>query len=200
MSESLVFVDVDTQADFMVPTGRLYVPGAEQIVPNLVRLMNWARAHEIPVLATADAHTPDDPEFKLWPPHCVVGTPGQRRIPETQFAGPVIIHNRPGAFVPPPRWIGQFIIDKPTYDPQDNPNFNEMLRVLGIRHAIVFGVATEFCVLSTALALRRHGFPVDLVVDAIKSISEEGGRKALTEMTAAGVGTVTTDGVCAADG
>jgi nicotinamidase/pyrazinamidase len=196
MSESLVFIDVDTQVDFMVPSGRLYVPGAEHIVPNLVRLMSWAREHEIPVLSSADAHTPDDPEFKIWPPHCVMGSPGQKRIPETQFAEAVVIPSRPGAFTPPARWTGQFIIEKPTYDMQDNPNFSDILRALGPRHAVVFGVATEFCVLADALALRRHGFPVDLVIDAIKPITEEGGREALATMTAAGVRVVTTDDVC----
>ena len=196
MSESLVFIDVDTQMDFMDPAGRLYVPGAEQIVPNLVRLMTWARQHDIPVLSSADAHTPDDPEFKIWPPHCVMGSPGQTRIPETQFAGAVVIPSRPGAFTPPSRWTGQFIIEKPTYDTQDNPNFSAILGALGTRRAVAFGVATEFCVLADVLALRRHGFPVDLVVDAIKPITAEGGRKALAEMTAAGARMVMTDDVC----
>ena len=195
MREPLVFVDVDTQVDFMVPTGRLYIPGAERLVPNLARLMNWAREHEIPVLSSADAHLPDDPEFKIWPPHCVAGTAGQRRIHVTQFAEAVIIHRRPRAFTPPDRWVGQFIIEKSTYDPQDNPNFNEVLGALGPRHAVVFGVATEFCVRASALALLRHGFPVDLVVDAIEAITEEGGRQALEEMTAAGVRLVTTEDV-----
>jgi len=200
MREPLVFVDVDTQVDFMLPTGRLHVPGAERLVPNLARLMNWAREHEIPVLSSADAHLPDDPEFKIWPPHCVAGTAGQRRIQETQFAEAVIIPRRPHAFTPPERWVGQFIIEKSTYDPQDNPNFHEVLRALGPRHAIVFGVATEFCIRASALALLRHGLPVDLVVDAIEAISEEGGRQALDEMTAAGIRLVTAEETCKPSG
>jgi nicotinamidase/pyrazinamidase len=200
MREPLVFVDVDTQVDFMLPTGRLHVPGAERLVPNLARLMNWAREHEIPVLSSADAHLPDDPEFKIWPPHCVAGTAGQRRIQETQFAEAVIIPRRPHAFTPPERWVGQFIIEKSTYDPQDNPNFNEVLGALGPRHAVVFGVATEFCVRASTLALVHHGFPVDLVADAIKAISEEGGRQALEEMTAAGIRLVTAEETCKPSG
>ena len=85
MSDLVVFFDVDTQADFMNPTGSLYVKGAETIVPNLKKLMDFARANNIPVLSSADAHAPDDPSFSEWPPHCVVGTPGQFRIPETSF-------------------------------------------------------------------------------------------------------------------
>ena len=194
--ESLFFFDVDTQVDFMCSTGRLYVPRAEQIVPNLQRLMNWARANDVPVISSADAHSPDDAEFKIWPPHCVVGTPGQQRIPETLFPAPVVIPCRPGGFEPPERWTGQFIVEKATYSAQDNPNFDAILHALDSRRAVVFGVATEFCVLASALALCWHGFPVDVVVDAVKPITEEGARKALEEMAAAGVRLVTTANVC----
>jgi len=194
--EPLVFFDVDTQVDFMRPTGRLYVPGAEGIVPNLQRLMSWAREHEVPVISSADAHWPDDPEFKIWPPHCVIGTPGQQRIPETLFPEPVIIPCRPEAFHPPARWVGQFVIEKPTYSVEDNPNFESVLKALGPRRAVVFGVVTEYCVLASTRALRRRDFKVDVVVDAVKSISEEDGRKALDEMAAAGVRRVTTAEIC----
>jgi len=47
----------------------------------------------------------------------------------------IVIPSRPGAFVPPARWTGQYIIEKPTYDTQDNPNFSAMLRALGPRRA-----------------------------------------------------------------
>jgi nicotinamidase/pyrazinamidase len=194
--EPLVFFDVDTQVDFMCPTGGLYVPGAEQIVPNLQRLMNWAREKDVPVISSADAHTPDDPEFRTWPPHCVIGTPGQQRIPETLFPEPVVIPCRPGAFRPPARWRGQYIVEKPTYSAQSNPNFDAILQALGSRRAVVFGVATEYCVLADARDLCAQGFQVDVVVDAIKPLTEEGGRKALEEMAAAGVRAVTTAEVC----
>jgi len=194
--EPLVLFDVDTQVDFMRPTGRLYVPGAEQIVPNLERLMTWARDNDVLVISSADAHKADDPEFKIWPPHCVIATPGQRRIPETSSPSPVIIPSYPGAFQPPANWLGQFILEKPTYTPEDNPNFGAVLNALGPRRAVVFGVATEFCVRAVALALCKRDFRVDVVIDAIKPITEEGGRKALEEMAAAGARTVTTTEVC----
>jgi nicotinamidase/pyrazinamidase len=181
----------------MLPSGKLYVPGADEIIPNLVTLMSWARTHDIPVLSSADAHTPDDPEFSIWPPHCVVGTPGQRRIPETQLPDAVVVPHRAGAFVPPPRWPGQVIIEKPTYTSSTNPNFEAVLRSLGRRRCVLFGVATEYCVRADALALRERDWPVDLVTDAIKPITEEGGRKAIDEMVAAGVRLVKVADVCA---
>jgi nicotinamidase/pyrazinamidase len=197
MNEPRVFLDVDTQADFMLPIGSLYVPRADEIVPNLQKLLAYAQEHRIPVLSSADAHPPDDPSFAEWPPHCVIGTPGQRRIPETQFPAAIVIPNRPGAFVRPVEWRGQFIIEKQAYDVSTNVNFDAILASLGPRRFIVFGVATEYCVLSSALALRKHDLPVELVTDAVKAITEEGGRRAIGEMTAAGVRQVSTAEVCA---
>ncbi len=196
MSEPWAFVDIDTQVDFMLPQGKLYVPGAIEIIPNLAKLMSWAREQGIPVISSADAHAPDDPEFAIWPAHCVVGTPGQRRIPETQFPDASVVASEPGAFTPSERWPSQIIIEKPTYDTAANPNFDAVLKALGPRRYAVFGVATEYCVRADVLALRARGLQVDLVVDAIRAITEEGGRKALHEMIAAGAGIVKVAEVC----
>ncbi len=195
-SGRLVFLDVDTQVDFMSPSGRLYVPHAEEIIPNLARLMLWARDHRIPIISSADTHAPDDPEFAQWPPHCVAGTPGQRRIAETLFPDAVVVENRPGAFHAPQEWVGQLIVEKPVYDFTTNVNFDAILASLGQPRFVVFGVATEYCVLSDVLALRKRNLPVALVRDAIKPITEEGGRKAIAEMVAAGAQLVTTAAVC----
>ena len=196
MAEPLAFLDVDTQADFMLPDGKLYVPGAEQIIPNLERLFTWAREHDIPVISSADAHSPDDPSFSEWPPHCVVGTTGQRRIRETQLPSATVVPNRPGSFVAPVKWSGQWVVEKQEYDVSTNVNFAAILVALGPRRFVVFGVATDYCVLSSVLALRRRGVPVDLVVDAIKPITEEGGQNAIDQMVIAGARLVKTSEVC----
>jgi nicotinamidase/pyrazinamidase len=195
-SGRLVFLDVDTQADFMLPSGRLYVPHAEEIIPNLAQLMSWAREHRIPIISSADTHAPHDPEFAQWPPHCVAGTPGQRRIPATLFPDAVLVENRPGAFQSPAGWVGQVIVEKRVYDFTTNVNIEAILASLGQPRFVVFGVATEYCVLSAVLALRKRDLPVAVVRDAIKSISEEEGRKALEEMAAAGAQLVTTAEIC----
>jgi nicotinamidase/pyrazinamidase len=197
-SGRLVFLDVDTQVDFMSPSGRLYVPHAEEIIPNLAKLMLWARDHRIPIISSADTHAPDDPEFAQWPPHCVAGTPGQQRIAETLFPDAVVVEDRPGAFQVSKEWVGQLIVEKPVYDVSTNVNFDAILASLGQPRFVVFGVATEYCVLSDVLALRERNLPVALVRDAIKPITEEGGRKAIEEMVAAGAQLVTTAAVCSA--
>jgi nicotinamidase/pyrazinamidase len=196
MKEDRVFMDIDTQIDFMGPGGKLYVPHAEEIIPHLVQLMAYACERNIPVLSSADAHIPDDPEFKIWPPHCVIGSRGQRRIQETLLPGAVTVPSQSGPFIPPEKWPPQIIIEKDAYDTEANPQFGAILEALGPRRYIVFGVATEYCVRADVLSLRQRNKPVEVVVDAIKPITEEGGRKAIEEMTAAGVRLVKTSEVC----
>ena len=70
MKNKTVFVDIDTQFDFMNPKGTLYVPDAEDIVDNIKKLFVYAKEHKIKILSSTDAHTVDDPEFKLFPPLC----------------------------------------------------------------------------------------------------------------------------------
>ncbi len=202
----LVFLDIDTQVDFMLPGGKLYVPHAKEIIPNLVKLMFWARARGVPVLSSSDAHAPDDPEFAHWPPHCVVGTPGQRRIPETLLPDALVVQNRLGAFEAvqqpgdPTFQVGQIIVEKRVYDLTTNVNFDAILVALGRPCFVAFGVATEYCVLSAVLALRKRNLPVALVQDAVKSITQDGGRKAIEQMASAGVRLITTEEACRLDG
>ena len=82
-----VFFDIDSQRDFLYPAGALYVPNAERIVPAIAQLNRFAAAHGIPVVSTTDAHTENDPEFSVWPPHCVAGTWGQRKAEATLVDG-----------------------------------------------------------------------------------------------------------------
>lgn len=182
-----VFLDVDTQIDFMLSHGALYVPGAETIIPRLRALMNYAQEHEILVLSSADAHPPDDPSFSEWPPHCIIGTPGQQRIPETQLPSPLVIPPYPVAAPFSTKDRGQIIVEKTDYDISSNPNFDAILNSIMPGRFVAFGVATEYCVCASVLVLRRRGFAVDLVTDAIQSIREEDARKAIEEMARAGV-------------
>ena len=97
-----IFWDVDTQVDFMVPGGKLYVPDAAAITANLDRLTRHARERGIPRVASVDDHTLFDPEIsdtpdfrETFPPHCLHGTDGQKKIPATAMASPVVVPNRP---------------------------------------------------------------------------------------------------------
>ncbi len=77
-----IFWEVDAQVDFMLPGGKLYVPGAEKIIPNIGRLVDAACTGLVFLVSSGDAHAVNDPEFKKFPPHCIRGTPGARILAE----------------------------------------------------------------------------------------------------------------------
>lgn len=179
-----VFFDIDTQIDFVYPAGALYVPGAEQILPAVARLNRFAAENGIPLISTTDAHAEDDPEFRQWPPHCVAGTMGQRKPEATLLAKRVVVPTVPGDY--PVEDAQQIILEKQALDAFTNPNLPRILERLGAGRCVVYGVVTEYCVRCAALGLLRLGKPVEVVTDAIQTLKEEDGRRALEEIVAAG--------------
>ena len=67
LSRKFVFWEVDIQADFMLPGGKLYVPGAEKLLPNIRRLTDAARQGRVFLVSHGCYHTKDDPEFATFP-------------------------------------------------------------------------------------------------------------------------------------
>lgn len=179
-----IFVDIDTQVDFMLPHGRLYVQGAEQLLPLLKRLTLFARAHHIPIVASTDAHAVDDPEFQQFPPHCVKGTPGQLKVPETLVPAPAILPER-GSFSLPSS-AEQVIIEKSSFDIFSNPNTEVLLAQLKKRTCIVYGVTTDYCVKAAVLGACARGYQVKVLEDATMAIKPAAGRQAFEEMRRAG--------------
>ena len=204
VSRSVIFWDVDTQADFMHPGGKLYVPGAEKLIPNLKRLTDAARQGRVFTIGDACTHSPDDPEFAQFPPHCIFGTPGAEIIPETRAEKVLFVPNRAGAAIPANlSEFQQVILEKQTLDVFDNPNTEKVLeRVSGFADAdaefFVFGVVTEYCVRLAAKGLLNRGRRVALVRDAIETLNAEDGRKAIEELTSMGARLVTTEEALAA--
>jgi len=190
--KNIFFLDVDTQRDFMLSTGALCVPGAERIIPKLRRLFDFARKNEVSILSSADAHVPNDQEFQQFPPHCVQGTEGQRKIDETLLHRPLILQNKPidRNLLDAVRKHQQIIVEKQVLDLFSNPVAERLLRVLPPR-AIVFGVATEYCVKMACLGLRRMGVQAALVTDAIRALSPKSEKEALDEMRRVGVEFIT---------
>jgi nicotinamidase/pyrazinamidase len=186
--KNLYFLDVDTQRDFMLPTGALYVPGAERILPKLRRLFDFARKNEISILSSADSHVADDPEFNQFPPHCVQGTEGQRKVDETLLPRPLIFSQQPvdRNLAEAVRKHPQIIVEKQSLDLFSNPMAERLVRVLPPR-AIVFGVATEYCVKMACLGLRRLGVQTVLITDAVRALTPKTEKEAVEEMRRAGV-------------
>jgi nicotinamidase/pyrazinamidase len=179
-----IFFDVDTQLDFVYPAGSLCAPGAEEIVPALAKLTQFAKANQIQILSTADAHCEDDPEFEDWPPHCIVGTFGQQKCAATlAIPQPGVLSSVPRSTVPPGP---QIIVEKQHTDCFTNSNLGPLLASLKADRYVVYGVVSEICVRQAALGLVNTGARVELVTDAIRHISPAAYEAMLSEFQAAG--------------
>jgi nicotinamidase/pyrazinamidase len=193
-----VLWDVDTQFDFVSPDGKLYVPGAEQALPAMGRLVEGARQAGVPHVASADDHELSDPEISLepdfvslWPPHCLRGTPGAMRVPETQQVDPVVL----GETEVDASWLRgrEFLILKKAYDPFTNPNADRLLEQLDPQEIVLFGVATDVCNDAAIRGLLARGRAVAFVEDASRGLDEARTAACLAAWREGGVRFVTTD-------
>jgi nicotinamidase/pyrazinamidase len=195
----MYFFDIDTQRDFMHGEGALYVPNAEAIWSNVERLLRAAGEKGITTISSRCAHEPNDPEFEIFPAHCLDGSPGAERI---FLELPELPHHEieVGAKADPEARLEpatHYIVKKKVFDLFSNP-WLECLREKGVfrgQECVVFGVATDYCVRACALGLAQAGAYVLLVVDAVMGVTPETTDHALTEKRAAGVVFTTTDEV-----
>ncbi len=182
----LVFLDVDTQRDFLEPGGSLFIEGSPAIIPNLARLTAFARERGIPVIATACAHTPRSPELSTFPPHCMIGTRGQERIEATDWPGSLVLPVGEALEAEPPPHL---TIQKDDYD-LFHRNDADALFARYARDGstfVVYGVATDYCVRAAVEGLLSRGYPTTLIVDAIRPVNPEAEPGLLTEFAQRGV-------------
>ena len=169
--------DVDSQIDFVHSDGKLAVPGAEEAVPAMRRLVEAARAAGIPHVASADDHElsdaeiSDEPDFETtYPPHCLRGTRGARKIDETEQEDPVPI----GLAPLPEKFLHgrEFLILKKHFDVFTNPNAERLIELLDPDEVIVFGVATDVCADAAIRGLLARGRHVLFVEEASRGLDE----------------------------
>ncbi len=157
-------------------------PERESILPIVGELNRQAPL----VVSTMDAHSEDDPEFQIYPHHCVVGTMGQHKPAVT------LLDRR--AKVPgPSEGVRQWILEKQKLDCFSSPHLLPLLETLDAQRYVVYGVVTEICVRFAAFGLLKTGRPVEIVTDAVKALDEQKAREMFSEFAALG-GRLTTRG------
>ncbi len=201
----VVFWDVDTQYDFMKADGKLYVPDAEQLIPNLKRLTDFAHAGRIRIVASADDHVPghrelsDTPDFQeTFPLHCMRGTPGQKKIPETALRDPLVIEPETQDRVALTRRVqahqGDFLLHKHWFDVFTNANVETVVDALSPAAILLYGVALDVCdrYAIEGLLTRRPNIRLYAVTDAMKPIHQDAAPALLSDWQRRGVRLVTT--------
>jgi nicotinamidase/pyrazinamidase len=197
VSRDFILWEVDVQADFVLPGGKLYVPGAERLLPNIKRLTDLARQGRVFLVSHGDFHAPNDPEFKIFPPHCVKGTAGADLVPEALTDRIARVPNQADAHLPDDlSAYQQILLEKQTLDIFESRHADALVQRLGNRaEFIVFGVVTEYCVSFAAKGLLTRGRRVAVAQDATETLKAEDGQKAIAELKRLGARLTTTDQV-----
>jgi nicotinamidase/pyrazinamidase len=170
-TDALIVVDV--QRDFL-PGGALAVPEGDEVIPVLARCVATFSEEGRPVFASRDWHPRDHCSFKEyggpWPPHCVADSPGAEIDPALGLPEDTTIVDK--ATLP----------EQDTYSAFEGTDFDSQLKDLHVKRLFVGGLATDYCVLNTALDALKHGYEVVLMTDAVRAIDEADGERAIEQL------------------
>jgi len=191
---------VDVQGDFTTwKNGSLAVKGTDKAFIDKVRKATETLSREgYLIFATQDWHPADHISFYtnhpgkkaydvikiegrtqvLWPPHCVQGTENARVLVDNNLFL-AIVHK--GGDKRYDSYSG--FMD----DVGQKTEMDQMLKRNGIQKLIVYGIATDYCVKCTAIDAAKLGFKVTVVKDLCRGVDPKTSKKAIQDMTAAGV-------------
>lgn len=189
-----IFWDVDTQEDFLNPNGKLYIDGAKDIRKNLAAITSHAIWNGYQISGSIDKHFGSthflDRETELqrnggeFPDHCMDGTFGEKKIPETVMGRRMVYHPHLEKHIEHPvnhtlfkeclnSGKGDLFFEKQQFDPTSNPAVMTFLRELEVESVVLYGVATEYCVQHTALSFLQQGIECFIVEDAIAGVYKQ---------------------------
>ncbi len=149
-----VVLVVDMLRGFLEEGNPLYCgEAARRIIPNVQKLLAQEVAKGSRLLFLCDKHDPDDLEFKMFPRHCVAGTPETEVIPE--------LSGHAGEIIPKKRYSGFYGTD-----------LDQRLKTLSPDKIIVCGVCTDICVCHTVADCRNRDYPVEVPANCVASFDE----------------------------
>ncbi|MEN8117129.1 MAG: isochorismatase family cysteine hydrolase [Bacteroidota bacterium] len=178
-SSKILFWNVDTQIDFVMPEGKLYVPGAELLRTTWEKITELAKQKNIHVVNTADFHYPgsaelsSNPDFiNTFPEHCMANTDGSDYVPETNPVNPLIIDwDREYSVSEDILKSRNLLIRKDAFDVfKGNPYTDSILKIIAPSTVVVYGVTTNVCVNDAVVGLAKRVGKVYVVEDAIKEL------------------------------
>lgn len=153
---------VDMINDFV--SGMLKSRRAREVVPNIQKLLEFARSRKIPVIYACDSHPDADAEFGLWGPHAIAGSSGAEVISELK-----------------PK-EGDRIVKKGKYSAFFDTDLDQLLRDLDVTRLVLVGVSTDVCVQNTAADAFYREYEIVVPRDCVDAFTEEGHKRALEYM------------------
>lgn len=183
---TIALVAVDVQNDFC-EGGSLAVAAGARVAADVAALI--ASGAYSTVVATRDhhidpgAHFSDSPDFvDSWPPHCVVGTPGEllhEPLVDDLFAATFLKGEYAAAYS---GFEGSTV---------EGVGLADWLRSADITEVHVCGIATDYCVRATALDAAREGFRVRVLSDLVAAVSDDNMTSVRQDFAEAGVELIT---------
>ena len=178
---------VDVQNDFVDPGGSLHVRGGDEIVPTLNEEIVRAAASGAAVVYTQDWHPEHTPHFRqdggVWPVHCVHDTWGSEFHHDLRVSGDVVRKGGGGE-----DGYSAFSVRDPLGGQTSPTVLDGMLRERDVKHLVIGGLATDYCVVETVVDARLLGYQVEVLRDAIRAVDLESGdgQRAIVRMRDAG--------------
>ncbi len=166
---------IDMLRDFVEEGAPLEVPGARDFVHRIAHLAEAFRSSGDLVVHVWDEHPPDDPEFKIWGRHAVVGSPGSQPVPEL----------RPEE--------EDVIVRKRKYSGFYCTTLDHDLRVRNVQELYLTGVCTDVCVMFTCIDAIQRSYDVKVIEDCVASTDEESHEFALRHMKKIGAELIKSD-------
>ena len=152
-----VLMVIDTQEGF-TRQGNLASETCTAAIPRIRSIVEEERAAGTPVIFTKDSHREGDPEFEMFPPHCIVGTPEHDLVEELRGFEP----------------DAAAVIQKTRYSAFHGTQLEQVLKELDPEEIHVAGLCTDICVLHTAADLRNRDFRVVVRKDGVETFDAPG--------------------------
>ena len=181
-----LLIDVDTQKDFLLPTGRACVRNQAEVLANIRRVIAWARRENVSVISTAEVYPNNNGCSEI--SYCLDGTDGQKKVPCTLLNDRVSFPADNKNALPADVLLAyrQVILHKRCIDPFDEPRIERLLSEVEAEEFILIGAGTEDAVRATAMGLLHRGKKVRIIVDALGSHNTREAKLALRKMEAKG--------------
>jgi len=160
MKTALIIIDMIN--DFV--TGKLGFKEAQEIIPNIQRLLAATRTNGVPVIYVCDSHSPDDVEVGVWGQHALAGTESAQVISQLKP-----LKNEP---IVPKQTYSMFFSDEP----------RGLLKKMGVKELILVGVATDVCVQNSAAGAFFNGYSIIIPEDCVAAHTQLGHKYALGYM------------------
>jgi nicotinamidase/pyrazinamidase len=138
-----VLLVTDVQEGF-TRKGNLASPACEAAIPSIRRIVEQEMASGTPIIFTKDSHVENDEEFRMFPPHCIVGTEEHDLVPE-------MLDLEPAAAA---------VIQKRRYSAFFETELEQVLKELLPDQVHILGFCTDICVLHTTADLRNRDYEV----------------------------------------